>query len=111
MPEAPPPYVCQAYGNEIVVKTSQTAAVTLLTGMGFTAQSGWCGGYLLRVTNDQEKARIFSDLRDAGICFSEGREWNPVEVFQWLRDEGLLTGPFISVGWRGPGEWVLRDQR
>jgi len=49
-------------------------------------------------------------LRDADICFSRGREWNPAEVFEWLKDQGLLTGQFKSIARRGLDDWFLKDE-
>jgi hypothetical protein len=110
MRKVPPPYVSKADGNEIIVKDLQGAANRILTGIGFTIQSGSNDTYFLSVNDDQEKAKIFSFLRDANICFSRGREWNPVEIFEWLKDKGLLTGPFKSIAWRGIDDWFLQDE-
>lgn|SRR5215510_15167553 len=115
MRKEPPSYVSKADGNEIIVKASPaSSAHGFLTGIGFTPQSGPQSGsadsYLLSVKDEREKARIFSTLRDADICFSRGREWNPAEVFEWLKDQGLLSGPFKSIAWKGPDEWFLKDE-
>jgi hypothetical protein len=111
MRKEPPPYVSKADGNEIIVKASPaSSAHGFLTGLGFTPQSGSADSYLLSVKDEREKARIFSTLRDADICFSRGREWNPAEVFEWLRDQGLLSGPFKSIAWKGPDDWFLKDE-
>ena len=40
-------------------------------------------------------AKVFTALRDAGVHFvSEGgHNWGPAEVFDQLRDDGLVSGP------------------
>jgi hypothetical protein len=55
-----------------------------------------------RVAGDPEKGRLFEALRDAGVCFSRGREWNPCEIFEWLCEHGWLQG-FVQIAWRGRG--------
>jgi hypothetical protein len=110
MKKEPPPYVSKADGNEIIVKASPASAHGLLMRIGFTPQSGSADSYLLSVKDEREKARIFSILRDADICFSRGREWNTAEVFEWLKDQGLLSGPFKSIAWKGPDHWFLIDE-
>jgi len=106
----PPPYVSKADGNEIVVIATPALAQRFLTGIGFTARAGSNDVYLLSVNDDRKKASVFSVLRDADICFSRGREWNPAEVFEWLKDKGLLAGPFKSIAWRGPDDWFLKNE-
>jgi hypothetical protein len=104
----PPPYVREADQDYITV----VGAHAVLAQLGFVPVSGAPGTFrrLLRdVRDDEEKARIFAALRDVGICFSRGREWNPTELFEWFRERGLLTGSFRSIGWSGPGSFEVWD--
>jgi hypothetical protein len=110
MSKNPPPYVSKADGNEIIVEAVEAPTRALLTAIGFVAQSGSNDVYLLSVNGEREKAQIFSKLRDAGICFARGKEWSPAEVFEWLKEQGFLTGSFKSIAWRGPDDWLLRDE-
>ena len=34
----------------------------------------------------REKVRVFSDLRDKGVAFSDGKEWCPSELFECFRE-------------------------
>lgn len=67
---------------------------------------------MLRCTasSDVDRAALFEQLRAAGFAWSRGREWSPAEVFEWLRDQNLLSGTFTSISWKSPDEWVLRDE-
>lgn len=46
-------------------------------------------------------------LRDHGVPFSEGKEWNPSEVFEYLRDLGLAEGGYWSIWWAEPGKFSV----
>lgn len=107
----PPTYVSQADSDKIVVVTNGTQYDALLHGLGFRLQGGTPNRtFEFPVGSDKDKADVFSKLRDADIAFSRGREWCPAEIFEWLRDQGLLLGPFQSISWRGPGQWVVRQE-
>lgn len=54
--------------------------------------------FVLPVLNDAAKAVELMGLRDHGIPFSIGREWNPCEVFEYLREQNLAEGGYWSVG-------------
>lgn len=64
--------------------------------------------YNRAVGSDEEKARLFDELRAAGFYFLLAREWSPSEVFEELRERGLIEGPFTDVYRTGPGEWQTR---
>jgi hypothetical protein len=101
----PPAYVRSADGDVITV----VAAGPLPTRLGFAANAEDPGSYRRRVADDREKAQVFTALRDAGMCFARGREWSPTEVFEWLRDHGLLSGRFQSISWSAPGTFQVWD--
>jgi hypothetical protein len=50
---------------------------------------------------------LFAALRDRGVSFLAGREWSPAEVFAWLRDRGLLEGPYLRIAWTDPQQYVV----
>ena len=99
----PPPYIAAADASKIVV----------VGGGGLPPQRGFGpvrdrpGVFARQVADDEEKAQVLTTLRDLGVCFSAGREWNPTEVFEWLRDQGLVSGPYRRIGWRGPGDFEV----
>lgn len=47
-------------------------------------------------------------LRDHGIPFAIGKEWNPTEIFEDLRDRGLVEGGYWSVGNFWPNGFDVR---
>lgn len=105
------PLVSKADGSRIVVEVYGTPYDAVLHGLGFTLRSTSPSRiFEMSVASDKEKADVLSKLRDAGIAFSRGKEWCPAEVFEWLRDQGSTRGPFQSISWCGPGQWVVRQE-
>jgi hypothetical protein len=102
----PPAYVRSADGDVITV----VAAGPVPAQLGFAANAEESGSYRRRVADDRAKAQVFAALRDAGVCFARGWEWSPAEVFEWLRDHGLLSGRFQSINsWSAPGIFQVWD--
>jgi len=59
--------------------------------------------FILPVSDDAMKASQLMVLRDHGVPFSEGKEWSPCEVFEYLRDDlGLAEGGYWAIGWSKP---------
>jgi hypothetical protein len=106
-----PSHVSQADGDKVVVEAQDTGHEPVLLGLGFRLQSSSPNRtFEMSVASDKDKADVFMKLRDAGIAFSRGREWCPAAVFEWLHGQGLTHGPFQSIAWRGPGQWVVRQE-
>jgi hypothetical protein len=97
----PPPYVGRADADVIEVSAANEAVTGMLSELGFTPREDRPEDLILKVQSDEKKAEVFAALRDAGLYFSWGREWNPVEVFQYLCEKGLLDGPFPTIRWLG----------
>jgi hypothetical protein len=53
---------------------------------------------------------VFDELRSLGVAFSAGKEWCPSEVFEYLRDEQLLSGKYLRVAWTQPGQYRLTNE-
>lgn len=69
------------------------------------------GMYFARTFSDEhEKARALGALRDLGIPFSGGRGWNPCEVFEYLRGQGLVSGGYLEIAWQGPGRHFITER-
>lgn len=101
-------YVTQADGNRIGVKLLNDRLQSALQALGFTADEG--DAHTLPVADDAAKATAFIRLRDLGVAFSAGREWCPAEVFEHLRDSGLLDGPYLRVAWSTPQQFTLTTE-
>lgn len=105
-----PSYVSKADSKEIVIEANEDSTARFLLDLGFHKKENFDAVFTITVSDDREKGTLFMKLRDEGICFSRGREWNPAEVFEWLRDEGLVTGDFQSIAWKNPEEWIVRNE-
>lgn len=90
---------------EVVVKVIDGSVIKLLEELGFVAVSGKEQTTLSLTAPDQEfKIRLFEKLRDEGVCFSDGPDWCPADVFEFLRDQKLLAGVYRKIIWLGPGK-------
>lgn len=107
--EEPPGYVAWADTEVIEVNAASGQLAGQLAALGFEPAQDGSEALVRRVADDVEKGRLFAALRDAGVCFSYGREWNPCEIFEWLCEHGWLQGPFFQISWMGPGKFVLRE--
>jgi hypothetical protein len=36
--------------------------------------------------------------------------WPPAEIFDRVREKGLLREKFKEISWRGPGDWFLVER-
>lgn len=61
--------------------------------------------YVLQVSDNDKKSKTFKHLRDLGVAFSSGKEWSPSEVFEYLREMGLITGKYTRISWTNLGEY------
>lgn len=101
-------FVEKADGDVIRVKVNDPSLSTELAAVGFVGslEEGFFERY---VADDVEKAKVFDSLRLLHIAFSNGKEWCPAEVFEYLRDKALLSGEFVRVSWTQPGQYRLES--
>ncbi|MCD5975626.1 hypothetical protein [Pseudomonas quasicaspiana] len=99
-------FVEKADGDVVRVKVNDPSLSTELGAVGFVGalEDGVFERY---VADDAEKAKVFDSLRLLHIAFSNGKEWCPAEVFEYLRDKALLSGEFVRVSWTQPGLYRL----
>jgi hypothetical protein len=106
---APPPYVKQADRDFVSVEIGDGSSAVDLERIGFRRAAMGSADFTINASSKQEKAKILAGLRDKGFYFSRGREWSPAEVFEWLREEGLIGGVFSEIYWTKPDAWHTRD--
>lgn len=103
-------YVSECHSAKIVVKVVSSHDITLLTSLGFYTDTDIAANaFICHVKNDMERSIILQKLRDHDMCFSAGKEWNPSEMFEYLRDEGLVTGTYRRITWMGPGQLFINE--
>ena len=100
-------YVVDAAGDSLEVKTTDTRIVDFLKKNGFAKTEN--NTYELKFHNDESKAKMMGSLRDQGIYFSYGHGWSPSAVFEYLRDQGLLSGKYQRISWTGPGKYQVES--
>lgn len=99
-------FVTIADGSFIRVKLLDDSFAKELFNLGFLFDDD-SAEYVLLVDDHSLKAKAFEKLRDLGVSFSDGKEWCPSEVFEYLRKMGLLSGQFQKVSWRAPRDYHL----
>jgi len=98
-------YVVEASPSQIAVKVIDDGVIDLLVALGFVPAPDKEKKLMALVTpNQSSKITVFEKLRDAGVCFSAGPGWCPADVFEFLRENKMLSGPYRRIVWRGPGE-------
>lgn len=103
-------YVTKSDGDFVRVKILCAKIKGKLVDIGFVNDVD-LNEYKIATLGDEEKAEIFNKLRDMDVCFSDGREWCPSEVFEHLRDAGLLSGKFTMISWAAPGEFFIATDK
>ncbi|RON42580.1 hypothetical protein BK666_22840 [Pseudomonas frederiksbergensis] len=103
-------YVTQADSNYIRIKILDKSLITTLLDLGFSSETD-ASEYTIPTPNNATKATIFTQLQALNICFSSDREWCPAEVFQHLRDLGLLSGGFRKISWTRPNHFTVTDEK
>lgn len=96
-------FVAIADGDEVVVEVTDLQIVKQLEGLGLRKRPSDNRLYV-KAHGQASKAVIIDKLRNMGVCFSDGREWCPAEVFEFLRDQGMISGNFQRVSWIAPNE-------
>ena len=99
-------YVTKADGEVVRVKLLDSTFEKDLLNLGFSFDAEFLE-YAIQASNDTEKANLFNMLRNLDVSFSSGKEWCPSEVFEYLRELGLISGDFKRISWRGPGKFYI----
>lgn len=99
-------YVTKADTDFVRVKVFDTGLIKNLLDLDFTFDINF-NEYKTSTLKHEEKAKIFDVLRALDICFPDGREWCPAEVFEYLRDIGLLSGGFKTISWTAPDKYFI----
>ena len=103
-------FVSEAASSRVVVQLVDEAILGKLNALGFRTVTGSTPQLLsTTVSNQMEKAQLFSLLRDEEVCFSAGPDWCPADVFEHLRDQGMLAGKYRRIAWTAPGKSLVTD--
>jgi hypothetical protein len=106
-----PAYVIAADQDFVSVKTNNPSLQQTLLQFGFLpASQDKADEFIKRTNGKSEKVVVFEFLRPLGVHWSRGKEWNPAEIFEWLRDQNLIKGTFKSISWTSPSTWVTREE-
>jgi len=101
-------YVIKADGDVVKVKLLDASLEDKLMHLGFQVENGGVE-YYVKTNGNENKAHFFKELNLLGVCFSDGKEWCPAEVFEYLRDMNLISGSFKRISWSGPHDYRLNE--
>ena len=101
-------YVTKADRNQITVNSITGALDAQLQGLGFTFDST-LSMFVKGISDISEKTRVFSELRDQGVAFSDGRGWCPSELFEYFREQNLLSGKFKRISWQDLQNFTVKE--
>ena len=66
---------------------------------------------VITVVSEQALNMLLSALQKENVLFVGGPAgWPPAEIFDSLREQGLLQGAFREVVWYGVGRWSIRER-
>lgn len=101
-------YASKADGKEIRICVPNSNLDEKLKALGFIFDQT-LSMYVKETSNITEKAKFFDILRGLNICFSDGKEWCPSELFEYFRDQGLIEGTFKRVSWSDPKNFTIQE--
>lgn len=90
-------YVVEANSSFLRVIALSQVGASCLKQLGFTEESPL--SFILSIDDPNDRVKLFPQLRASDFAFSAGREWSPSELFEFFRDQGLLSGNYIRIAW------------
>lgn len=114
-------YVAECAGDEIKITCTDEKIRRKIAALGFQFVPlpdyykdfyGNVDGmyYVFKVSSVEEKANTLSDIRNLQIPFAGGKEWNPQEVFEYLRERGYLFGSYLAISWSSSDKFVVTEK-
>jgi len=107
MDESVKAYVTKADNSFIKVKLLDVSFKFELLALGFQTDHSNGDELIRSVSGNEEKAKVFEQLNLLEVCFSDGKEWCPAEVFEYMRDIDLLSGSFRRISWIEPKKYHI----
>jgi hypothetical protein len=103
--EHPPLVVLSLSQQGIQAKSNDADITQRLRQLGFEPN----GPHMLKdVATESELHAVVNQLIAMDAAFSAGHGWSPAEMLELLRDQGVFTGPYKMIAWRGPGDFETR---
>lgn len=99
-----PDYVYQADRDFITIKAVNPEIIDTLIKIGFIKNNEL---YSIKTKDISDKSAIVEKIRDIGLLFSDGKEWCPAEVFEYLREEKLISGKYSKISFTGNENFII----
>lgn len=102
-------YVCHTAPDQVRVKVIDDTMTGVLKSYGFEYDKNF-DDWILKTTPEEQPC-VYATLRDNQICFANGPGgWPPGAFFEEWRDEGRLSGKYLSVSWRGKDDYYIQER-
>lgn len=101
-------YVVKADDDQVRVRTISNTFDLALKNLGFLFDPN-LSSFVKDASGMPDKAQLFTQLRDMGVCFSAGREWCPSELFEYFREQNLVAGKYKRVAWSDPQHFTIQE--
>ena len=95
--------------HEIIIESNDASLKMFLKKLGCKRKLLKRNIWILPYANEQQLILYLDKLRKANFLFSGGHGWPPSEIFQLLRERGLLAGTIREVVWTKPGSIIIRE--
>jgi hypothetical protein len=103
-------YIVECDADRILIHCNTSEGGLRLVPLGFQKDESRTGKivYALCVADDAGKADVLKALRDMGVPFGYAPAgWPPSAVFELLREQGLVRGPYKQIFFRGAGAYRI----
>ena len=110
LPDNAEAYVKSIQNNDVIIVNVGLKLLPSLLRLGAqkreeSGQPAW----ILNAPNEKVLTDMLNACRDLEIAFAGGAAgWPPAEIFDNLRERGLISGKFKELLWVGQGNWKIR---
>jgi len=104
-----PSHIAEILGAVVLIRVTDKSTRRLVRNLGGFRQLFPTRTWGINYEDEKRLASILVSLRDSGVPFSSGRQWPPSDVFEDLREKGLVAGKYKKIFWHGPGDYEFLE--
>jgi len=102
-----PSHIAEILGAVVLIRVRDNSTRRLVRNLGGTRRLFPTRTWRINYEDEKELVSILVSLRDGGVPFGSGRQWPPSDVFEDLREKGLVAGKYKKIFWHGPGQYEI----
>lgn len=94
-------------GSHARLHSTKPDAGPALQALGFVLE----GEQFVRPIADvPERESLVKKLIEMGALFSGGAGWSPAELLEMYKEQGIITGSYKTISWRGPDNFIITER-